>query len=388
MKSAIVLRIVAFSLAWSVLQARSVEAQTPEIAVIRPNVRSGLSNGGWKYDRYKDLQSLDAHTRMTVADLEGPGLIRQIHVTRHVPEELASRGVVLEIWFDDANEPAVLSPLADFFGDGCNGQAMDFTSYFIECSPWNYNGYFPMPFQSRARVILRNDTDNDIMNYSYVEWETLPEWSDDLGYFHATYARKCFQLTKESDETFFEIQGTGHVLGRQFSIVTDEPLFRAYGFVMEGNNEIDIDGDQRRLDYLGTECSFGFCWGYRNPFAGLRCGITLIENAQGKPSEPPTGLNRLSVYRFHDQMPIRFNESLKWHINWRHERIFTARPEWDQAVEKGGCWVDYATVHYWYQTTPGGFRHAPLRSVPQRQRPMLRPEAEETQSGMEPSEDQ
>ena len=77
-----------------------------------------LANSGWKYDRYSELPSLDAKTEMTVADLKGPGIIRHIHITRHVPEVLASRGVVLEVWFDDAELPAVLCPLADFFGDG------------------------------------------------------------------------------------------------------------------------------------------------------------------------------------------------------------------------------------------------------------------------------
>jgi Protein of unknown function (DUF2961). len=52
--------------------------------------------------------------------------------------------------------------------------------------------YLPMPFKSRARVFLRNDTDRDCLNYSYVEWEPLPRWEDDLGYFHATYRRHVF----------------------------------------------------------------------------------------------------------------------------------------------------------------------------------------------------
>lgn len=347
--------------------------EVAEIAVIRPEVESHLSNGGWKYDRYKDLPSLDANSRMTVADLEGPGVIRHIHVTRHRPEELASRGVVLEIWFDDAQHPAVICPLADFFGDGCNGAAMDFTSKFIECAPWNYNAYFPMPFESRARVILRNDTDQDIMNYSYVEWEAVPEWKEEWGYFHATYRRKCFQLSKDTDETFFEVRGTGQVIGRQFSVVTDEPIFASYNVVMEGNNEIDIDGKERIIDYLGTECSFGFCWGFRNPFAGLRCGMTLVETPKATGASPTSKLNQLSVYRFHDAMPIRFTKSLRWHINWRHERFFTVRPEWAEAIQKNGCWVDYATVHYWYQSTPGGFEHEPLPPLEDRRKPMLRP---------------
>jgi hypothetical protein len=82
-------------------------------------------------------------------------------------------------------------------------------------------------------------------------------------------------------------------------------------------------------------------------------------------------LNRLSIYRFHDHMPIRFNKSLKWRINWSHEKFFTANPKWPEAVAAGGCWVDYATVYYWYQSAPGGFEHAPLRPVEKRRLGML-----------------
>ncbi|MHC4400939.1 MAG: DUF2961 domain-containing protein [Planctomycetota bacterium] len=375
--------VVFLSMAGFAVHFAALAGEVPQLAVIKSDVQTRFSNGGWKYDRYKDLPSLDAKSRMTIADLEGPGVIRHVHVTRHAPEERASRGVVLEIRFDDADQPAVMCPLADFFGDGCNGRSMDFTSLFIECAPWNYNCYFAMPFKRRAQVVLRNDTDKDIMNYSYVEWESLPEWNDEWGYFHATYSRKCFQLTKQTDEVFFEVKGKGHVIGRQFSVVTDEPIFRAYNVVMEGNNEVDVDGRRRAIDYLGTECSFGFCWGFRSPFAGLRCGMTLVQQPKANANGPAAALNRLSVYRFHDQMPIRFNRSLKWHVNWQHERFFTARPEWAEAVEKGGCWVDYATVHYWYQTTPGGFQHTPLPPVADRRKPMLRPVAATTEATSE-----
>jgi hypothetical protein len=336
--------------------------------VLRPDLQTGFANAGWKYDRYRNLASLDAHRSMPMADLKGPGVIRHLHLTRHQPKELAARGVVLEIWFDDAKEPAVQCPLADFFGDGCNGQAMNFTSHLIECAPWSYNCYFPMPFKSRARVLLRNDTDKDLMDYAYVEWESLPEWTDRLGYFHAAFARKCFPLSKATDETLFEVQGAGHLLGRQYSVVTDEPLFRGFTFVMEGNNEVDIDGQARKLDYLGTEDSFTFSWGFQQTFAGLRAGMTLV-----KPELPCM----LSIYRFHDHQPIRFNRSLRWHINWSQEKHFFNNREWmskhAEAVAKGGCWVDYATVHYWYQSVPGGYRHPPLPPLPDRAKLLLRP---------------
>ena len=334
------------------------------LPLIKKDVSTGFSNGGWKYDRYKNLQSLDAHASITVADIKGPGIIKHIHTTRHIPPDLMPRGIVLEIYFDDAQEPAVYSPLADFFGDGCNGQSENFSSLLVECAPWSYNCYFPMPFKERAKVVFRNDTDKNAMNYSYVEWETLPEWKPDMGYFHATYNREVFQLTKNTDKIMFEVKGSGHIIGRQYSVSSNEQIFKSFGFIMEGNNEIDIDGQKRAIDYLGTEDSFTFSWGFRGNFTGLRAGMPLVK-VDG-------GTNLLSIYRFHEHMPIRFNKELRWHINWQQEKGFAARPDWDIAVGDGGCWVDYATVYYWYQEKPGGFKHSSLPPVAERMKVLSR----------------
>ena len=160
---------------------------------------------------------------------------------------------------------------------------------------------------------------------------------------------------------FFEVNGSGHLIGRQFSVVTDEPIFNKFTDVMEGNNEVDIDGKERVLDYLGTEDSFTFSWGFQNTFAGLRAGMVLED--VDKP------VDRLSIYRFHDYMPIRFNKSLKWHINWKHERL---RLKKSKSITADGCRVDFATVFYWYQQVPGGYQHQPLRPIADRRKTMLR----------------
>ncbi len=365
------------------LSGGAAHASDAEVSTLRPERQTGLANGGWWIDRYKDASRLDAGKSMVVADLKGPGVINQIHMTRMNPEELASRGIVLEIWFDDAKEPAVMCPVADFFGDGCNGNSTNFSSSLIDCAPWSYNCFFRMPFAKSAKVILRNDTTRDINNYTFVEWETLPKWDPSQGYFHATYRRDVFQLTKTTDHTFFEIKGSGHVIGRQLSMVSDERLFGGhFGYAMEGNNEVDIDGQERRLDYLGTEDSFNFSWGYQEQFAGFRFGAPLVE-------KNVEGISRVSVYRFHEQSPIRFSKSLRWHINWGMERMFNnlnnedPRPgaigkaakrakNWEEALARDGCWLDYAFVFYWYQDQPGGFTHQPLPPVEERMKPLLR----------------
>lgn len=348
------------------------KASSDEIARIRRDVTTGFSNGGWNLDRYPSLAPLKAGAKIVLADLAGPGVIRHIHTTRHHPSELFARGIVLEIWFDEASTPAVMSPLADFFGDGCNGRAMDFGANLIECAPWSYNAYFVMPFRTRARVILRNDTDEDAVNYSYVEWEKLPRWDGRSGYFHAAFQRRAFRLLRDTSERFFEVRGTGHLLGRQFSVITDDPLFGGFYYVMEGNNEVEIDGRERALDYLGTEDSFTFSWGFRKTYTGRFAGMPLVEPGEGGPPA------RLSIFRFHDHMPIRFRHSLSWRINWGQEKHMHGSKAFEDGVARLSadperCWVDYAAVFYWYQSEPGGFVHAPLGPPAERRALMLHP---------------
>ncbi len=74
-------RIFCFTLGWLITLHAAVgaiggEGSAPaepdgaNLAVLRPDLRSGFANGAWKYDRYKNLESLDAHRRIVVADLK------------------------------------------------------------------------------------------------------------------------------------------------------------------------------------------------------------------------------------------------------------------------------------------------------------------------------
>lgn len=346
--------------------AASVGADSlSNLPIINDEPVIGFGNAGWAFDHYPELERLDAKACITVADIKGPGVITHIHTTRHGQPEISSRGVVLLIYFDGESEPAVQCPLADFFGDGCNGKSMDFTTPFIECAPISYNAYIPMPFKISAKVMLRNDTDVNLTNYSYVEWESISDWKPQLGYFHATYHREAFQLTKEISQRFFHVEGKGHLLGRQFSLASDEPAFNRFTFIMEGNNEVDIDGHERQMDYLGTEDSFTFSWGFQRTFAGYRAGMPFV-----RPDTPPY---LLSIYRFHDYMPIHFNKELTWTINWQYD---LRNPDVDKTLqerkEKDGVWVDYASVFYWYQNHPAGFTHQPLAPVAERTKDLLK----------------
>jgi len=346
-----------------------------DIFKLKKQYHFGACNGGWNFDSYPELESLDAGKSITIARISGPAIITNIHTTQHFIQDteitkeqrraICTRGVILEIYFNNNPNPSVRVPLGDFFADGCLGQAEDFTSLFIEKAPKSYNCFIPMPFEKSARVVLVNDTKYDMSNYSYVEFEALDSWKENLGYFHATWKRFAFQLNSNTNNHFFHVDGKGHLIGRAYSISTDEPMFRGFYYVMEGNNEIRIDGENKpSVDYLGTEDSFGFSWGFQKVFNGIFNGINYVNLAS------PT---LLSIYRFRGINYIGFNKSLDLRINWSND--WTNNESFQKRISKinakGRGWIDYATTYYWYQNAVG-YDHDPLMPLNERIELILR----------------
>ncbi len=154
-------------------------ANWKELCEIKTQNKTMFSNGGWAYDAYPELETLDAYSSITVADVKGPAVITCFHTTQHILHKNpgkketaamrtaeAARGIILEIYYNDNPVPAVKVPLGDFFADGCCGQAKDFGNKFIEKASRSYNCFIPMPFEKSAKVMLKNETGNDYMNYS------------------------------------------------------------------------------------------------------------------------------------------------------------------------------------------------------------------------------
>jgi hypothetical protein len=348
-----------------------------DLARVRPDIRNGAVNSLWKYDADPNLQSLDAHKTVTLADLKGPAQINTIYIGEMMSWETSGtqmdpaepRAIVLKIFFDGAERPAVEAPLGDFFADG-NGKAGDFTTQFVERSRGSYVCYIPMPFKKSALVTLTNESDRDISSFAFVEWQTLPRWEADLGYFHAAWRRHSFQLTPETQQSFFQIDGPGHLVGEYWLIQTDEPLFADMNFVMEGNNELRVDGESRpSINYLGSECAFDFGWGWRTVFNGYKVGVNF--------HNPKAGETAVSVYRFRDRDVIRFREKIALIVNWGEEfKTIPALKAFRDRIQKrnmdGGGWVDYSETTYWYSLNPegSGVRLPPLV---ERVKPLLHP---------------
>jgi hypothetical protein len=362
------------------------------VANMRPS-RNLFAHAGWAFDAYPEIPLLNSRSAITVAEFQGPGVVDHIQMSQNWfmnwfasrdegdlarQKATAARGVIVEIYYDGELNPSVRVPVGDFFGDLSAGAAMNFTSVFFEKGPGAYHSWLPMPFARSFRLVLVNETQYDYMSNTIVEGHTLGEWDPSLAYLHATWQRDVFQATPETERVLTRIDGSGHLLGRSWSLATDEPLFtetmeqnefgwdqQKFHWIMEANNEFRIDGEQEpTVVYCGSEDSFGFHWGFTAEFAGLRNGIVYLG------SEP----ERLGLYRFWDPEPIRFQQSLEILLTWKWEGAGT---EWRRRMIELGkeerLWVDYATTTYWYQATPG-FQHSPLPELEQRVTPLLRPD--------------
>ncbi len=385
----ILLTVISLTFNTSVILAQNNSNLSFDLAKRKEGYRSGMQNAGWCYDNYPDLLPLDAGATIELANVQGPGVITYLYIAQHILksdgikdmmiegifsetdfpdtelQRVTSRGLILEIYYNDQKIPGVRCPLADFFADGCSGKAEHFSTPFVEKLAETYVCHLPMPFEKSIRIILRNETPYNCANYSFVEYKKLPRWDEELLYFHCTWKQEKFQLTPDTIKPIIHISGKGHYIGSHYSIVTNEPVFKDFYFVMEGNCEYRIDGEKEpSLDYLGTECLFAFGWGFRETFCGLYSGINYLHT-----TELPF---QLSIYRFRDQDSIIFDKSLDIQINWKHEFTYGRRNYqsilrrivW-QAINNNGGWIEYTTTHYWYQSSIG-FEHSEMPSYEQR----------------------
>ena len=350
-------------------------------ARLRPGVRNRIVSGGWNYATYPYPQTAESGRTITIADLKGPGQINTIHFSGPILGMYAQVPLlVLEITFDGAARPAVSVPLGEFFADAGNRSAF-FSTAFVEKTPDAWTCYFPMPFKKSARLTLRNDTQEEIFNYSYVEWQTLPEWDESMAYFHASWRRPSFQLTPDTRLKVFTLPGPGHLVGEYWCINTDEPMFQGMDFVMEANKEFRVDGEKEpSINYLGSEDSFNFSWGWHALFNGTKAGINhlnfrLEDGFKAIYDENQGTLSTISTYRFRDRDVLRFDHSLEQTLDWSGEFRHSAHAR--SIVEKirernrrGGGWVDYAITTYWYSSDPNGLG-LPVPSAEEREKRLL-----------------
>ena len=240
------------------------------------------------------------------------------------PERLADpeRAIVLKISFD-GQKPAVLAPAGDFFGASFGRPAAK--SLFIGTASGVSYCYFPMPFDSSARIELVDESVG--MPERQVEAEVViadAPRAPDEGRFHALWRREN-PLTEGKPYTLLDAMGRGHVVGAALQAQGAIPANTGF---FEGDDKAILDGE---LVAHGTGSEDFFNGGWYN----------VIGRWMGRVSFPLSGcldyknaLSRTGGYRMLVADAYPFEESVKLTIE--HGGVGNQAPG------------DYASVVYFY----------------------------------------
>lgn len=313
------------------------------------------------------VPKIGAGETVTLAQIEGPGIIQHIWVT--VTDRTSDRNryvlrdLVLRMYWDGEETPSVESPLGDFFCCGF-GVSYPVNSLPIAVNPTRgFNCYFPMPFGKSARITVENQCDEDVPAFFYqIDYcltQELPESAQ--GCFHAQWRRQRLTVKGQDYVILDGVRGRGKYVGTYLALTALERYW--YG---EGEVKFYLDGDTAypTICGMGTEDYFGGAWSFATQENGRTVENTYCTPFLGYPyySHHDTFLHhdfhnddqlpQRSFYRWHIMDPILFERDLRVTV----QQI---------GVSYGGLFErqdDLASVAYWYQSEP----HAAFGPLPER----------------------
>ncbi|MCG6140102.1 DUF2961 domain-containing protein [Leptospira bourretii] len=348
-----------------------------------PLIADGWESSLWKEKTYRnqrissadptngndDFTKIPKKQTVTIAEIKSRGVIKHIWMTLASKDPMARKNAVIRMYWDNHPHASVEVPLGEFFGQGW-GEEYIMNSAPLVAAPKkgkSMNSYFPMPFESGARIEIENESEEDISNfYFYIDYE---EWKEPLNSnlrFHAQWSRSVTKpnttngkenewgLLGETEKTVFkkenyfsvlETEGKGQFVGLNLYVDSPTPLW--YG---EGDDLIFIDGNQTEanLKGTGTEDVFNTAWSPKEIFMHPYFGYPRVSDSVG-------WLGRTHLYRFWVESPIRFEKNFLFLLEHGHANSLT---------------LDLIAVAYWYQ----GLNPKPMKVLPKKDSRSNKPE--------------
>ena len=260
-------------------------------------------DNGRKGSAFVQLKSGDSY--IMAEESSTSGIIRRIWMTINDRSTTMLRGLKIEFYWDGSSKPAVSAPVGDFFGVGL-GRLTSFNSaLFTSPEGRSFNCFIPMPFRTGMKIVLTNETDNDLSNVFYdVDYTIGDEFDDNTMYFHAYFNRENPTTIQRDFQVLPRVSGSGRFLGCNMGIIINEEKYLA-SWWGEGEIKMYIDGDTDFPtlcgtgveDYVGTGWSGLGAATYSEPFQG-----TIIDDRENM---------QVSIYRYHIPDPVFFRNDIR-----------------------------------------------------------------------------
>ncbi|WP_462319512.1 glycoside hydrolase family 172 protein [Marinilabilia sp.] len=271
--------------------------------------------------------------------IEGKRAISAFNVeVNNIPDSLKEevlRKTILSVTWDNDNEPAIWSPLGDFFGSapGYN----HYKTLPMGMTEEGMYSFWYMPFESLANIEIQNHSDVPVEYRISLKHEENPFRKNNYGRFHAKWHRDIMPVEEERwpDWTVLKTRGEGRFVGMFLSVWNPKGGHcvqdggEGQHWWGEGDEKFFVDGEEFPSTYgTGTEDYFGYAWCVPNFFQHAYHSQNYTEDNMGHQS-----LNRWQII---DNVP--FQESFEAYM----EKYFPNK--WP---------TQYATVAYWYLNSKG-----------------------------------
>ncbi len=326
--------------------------------------------------RNRDAWPLGAGETKTLAEIEGCGAISHLWFTIGCEDRHYLRKLVLRAYWDGAQEPAIESPVGDFFNVGHGFRASHSCAFFSTSASAQelgggmaMNAWLSMPFRQGAKIEIENGCECDVRSfYFYVDYQVHPSLPEDVLYFHAQWKRdnpcagwtghgsvwqtpawsermagpEGANLDGRNNYLLLDTEGRGHFVGCNVSV---QNLYR--GWWGEGDDMFFVDGEDFPPDLHGTGTEDYFChaWGMQ-PNSTPYHGVSLWQPRRPQNErDPDDWIGLWTNYRLHVVDPVPFTKSLIMGIEHGH-----ANNRSD----------DWSSVAYWYLDRPEHKRYCEL----------------------------
>ncbi len=238
---------------------------------------------------------IEAGETKTVFDVKGSGMIHRMWFTIRDRSPEMLRSLKLEMYWDNAEKPAVSVPFGDFFSIGLGEKRSFENVFFSDPEGRSFNCKIPMPFRTAGKITITNESPKQLEMIFYdINYSLNLRHEQEVLYFHSYWSREQKTELGKDFELLPKILGKGRFLGVNIGVIENSVYKGSWWGEGEVKMYIDGDTDYPTLSGTGTEDYIGTGWG-QGIYNHMNQGC-LIAGEEGK----------WCFYRFHVPDPVFF----------------------------------------------------------------------------------